>query len=333
MSDICILSNHGALKCSGEHLLYSAYEIPPKTKILPVQTEQFVIIGDVAVTGEAMRLIMKHEIPVVYMSHSGQFVSRIMYSESKNILLRRKQYALLEDSGKVMQIARTIVTGKLKNQIAFMQRIKRNSLSSADNEEVDNAITSIKLAENEAKKALSLEKLRGIEGNAAKKYFSVFGKNILPEWAVFEKRSRNPPETNVNAVLGFLYTLLTHYVATAIEAQGLDTMVGNLHNQSYGDDVLAFDLVEEFRVPVVDSLVCKMFNKSILALNDFRTEKHKSGKTAVYLSDSGIKKAFKAFDEKLRDEKKPYLELIMSQARSYKQMIMDGGEYIPYRFK
>lgn len=200
-----------------------------------------------------MRLIMKNQIPVVYLTQGGSFYGRVVYQDGKNVFLRQKQFRLLDDKKKSLGIAKAIVTGKIKNQLTFMQRIKRSRGSKT---EFESAVKAVKAVLEDIDKCSSVDSLRGIEGNAAKQYFSAFDCNLIPNWAVFGKRTRNPPESNVNAVLSLLYSLLAHYVTSAIESQGLDTMAGCLHELNYGRDVLAFDLMEEFRVPVVDILTC-----------------------------------------------------------------------------
>lgn len=173
-----------------------------------------------------------------------------------------------------------------------------------------------------------MDKVRGYEDLAARTYFSVFEMNINPDWAVFVKRSKNPPCTNVNAVLSFLYTLLMYRVESAIVAEGLDSCCGNLHVLNYGKSALVYDLMEEFRTPIADSLCCSLFNLGTLKENDFEVvdsiesnddipkeketipesdfendseivfEDEKS-EEAIFLTKEGIKKVIAAFEEKM----------------------------------
>ncbi len=361
MSSIFILSNSGSLTRESEHLVYVSYDMK-RTRILPFRTEHIIIVGNVTVSGDAMRLIMKNEIPVVYLSQNGTFYGRIVYQDSKNIFLRQKQFQLLSDKKKSLEIAKSIVIGKIKNQLTFIQRIKR---SRGTKVEFESAVKGVKSALKNAEKVSSVDSLRGVEGNAAKLYFSAFACNLIPEWAAFEKRTRNPPQSNVNAVLSFLYSLLTHYITTAIEAQGLDTMAGCLHELNYGRDVLAFDLVEEFRVPIADTLTCYLFNKNILSEKDFRTQDFSSESrnvpasaienvpeeeaesagdkiTAVYLNDDGMKKVFEAFIEKINSaviyapakKRMSFLEIMMEQSNMYKRVVLgEETEYKPFYYR
>jgi CRISPR-associated protein Cas1 len=146
----------------------------------------------------------------------------------------------------------------------------------------------------------------------------------MPDWADFPKRTKNPPITNVNAVLSFLYTLLTYRVETAIEAAGLDAMAGLFHQEEYGKNTLAFDLTEEFRTPIVDTLCCALFNLGTLSPGDFINED-----SAVLLNKDGLQKVIPAFEKKLATTvqypllgvKLSFSEIIMEQIKLYKDIL------------
>lgn len=337
MRSVYILSNHGKLSKEGEHLIFKDFNAHC-TKILPAQTERIFVVGNSSITGEAMSIIMRAEIPVTYISHSGKCMGHISYNEGKNVFLRKKQFERERDETKSLNIAKSIVRGKIRNQIAFMQRIKRSRIVDFD---IMSIVNSIKNFLKDISRCENKESLRGIEGNAAKHYFSVLRMNILPEWAVFTERSRNPPETNVNAVLSFFYSLLKNYVKTAIVSCGLDPMIGNLHSLVYGQDTLAFDLMEEFRTPVADTLTCTIFNKNVLHKDDFR-EVEVSGKRGVYLTTAGIKKVCACFEQKIRSsvlyemrgEKLSFFQIMVEQAKQYKKVIIkEDGVYKPFYYK
>lgn len=362
MASILILSDKGSLSREDEHLIFMTHDMK-RTRILPLKTEQLIVSGSVTISGDAMRLIMKNQIPVVYLTQGGSFYGRVVYQDGKNVFLRQKQFRLLDDKKKSLGIAKAIVTGKIKNQLTFMQRIKRSRGSKT---EFESAVKAVKAVLKDIDKCSSVDSLRGIEGNAAKQYFSAFDCNLIPDWAVFGKRTRNPPESNVNAVLSLLYSLLAHYVTSAIESQGLDTMAGCLHELNYGRDVLAFDLMEEFRVPVVDTLTCQLFNKNVLCEKDFRTQDFSSEsrnvpasaiedfsggdggddadgqKVAVYLNDSGMKKVFEAFIDKIGSQviyaparkRMSFAEIFIEQAKMYKRVVLgEEAEYSPFYYR
>jgi CRISPR-associated protein Cas1 len=149
--------------------------------------------------------------------------------------------------------------------------------------------------------------LRGAEGEAAQNYFSIFGDLIRsPDAEIrFSGRSRRPPLDPVNALLSFLYTLLTHDCRSAAEGVGLDPAVGFLHRDRPGRPSLALDLMEELRPILADRLALSLFNRRQLRARDFET---RDG-GAVFLSDDGRRTVLTAWQERKKEERRhPFLE-------------------------
>lgn len=364
MAAIYILSDHGKLAKRDETIVFSQPD-GTSTILFPFKTEHLVVVGKISVSAEALRLLMKYKIGVTFLSSNGKFTGKLSFGDSKNVFLRQRQFGILGDARKSLEIARAIVAGKIRNEISFMQRIKRKSAE--ENRLLDEAINSVKHTLKNVERTEDIEQLRGYEGIAARKYFSVLGLNIIPEWAEFKTRSKNPPKSNVNAVLSFLYTLLMYRVESAIESQGLDICAGNLHALNYGKSALVFDLMEEFRTPIVDSACCNLFNMGTLREDDFERvrfvaddddfpleqgqeppdaagEKEDEGKgeSGILLSKSGLKKVVAAFEHKMdtlilyppTSQRLSYTKIIYEQVIHYKRVILgEENEYKAYYFK
>ena len=365
MAAIYILSDKGKLNKKDETLVLNQID-GTQTIIFPFKTEQLVIIGNISISGEALRILTKYKIPTTFLSSNGRFNGKLTFGDGKNVFLRQKQYRILDDKEKSLAIAKNIVVGKVKNQLSFMQRIKRKS--GTEEQAITNSINAIKNALSDVQNAATIESVRGFEGIAARHYFGVFDFNINCSWAVFGKRSKNPPQTNVNAVLSFLYVLLLYRVESAIEAQGLDSACGNLHALNYGKQALVFDLMEEFRVPIADSVCCSLFNLGVLKPDDFEekyftdedldypvdkrvvpdsvdekpSDKPEKKVKAVLLTKAGIRKVISAFEEKLAtsivytpaESRLSYLRIIYAQAEHYRRVVAgEELEYKAYYFK
>jgi CRISPR-associated protein Cas1 len=153
---------------------------------------------------------------------------------------------------------------------------------------------------------LDVDTLRGVEGDAARAYFDVFNSLILAqkEDFIFTQRSRRPPLDNLNALLSFLYTLLTHEAVGALESVGLDPAVGFLHTDRPGRPSLALDLAEEFRAPMADRLALSLINRRQIQGKHFE---HTASR-AVTLSAAGRREVIQAWQERKREElEHPYL--------------------------
>jgi CRISPR-associated protein Cas1 len=193
---------------------------------------------------------------------------------SGNVLLRRAQYRA---SDAPEEIVRSLVIGKVANQRAVLLRGLRDhgpEMEAAARTDLEAAVERIahvlrRISYTDA----TLEALRGSEGEAANLYFSVFDRLIRspdPELR-FRGRSRRPPLDPINALLSFLYTLLTHDCRSACESVGLDPAVGFLHRDRPGRPSLALDLMEELRAPLADRLALSLLNRRQLRAGDFRS--------------------------------------------------------------
>ena len=153
-----------------------------------------------------------------------------------------------------------------------------------------------------------LEQLRGLEGEAAQRYFDRFNTLILQQndAFVFTCRSRRPPLDNVNALLSFAYSLLASDCAAALEGAGLDPYVGFLHRARPRAAQPALDLMEELRTVLADRFVLSCINQKVLNAKHF--EKQENG--AVLLTEEGRR----AFPERMAAEK----------ARSHHPPVFEG---------
>lgn len=367
MAEIYILSDYGKLTKRDETIVLVQND-GTSTILFPFRTEHLVLMGKISISADALRLLTKYKISTTFLSSNGKFNGKLTFGDSKNIFLRQKQFHVLDNPQKSLEIAKGIVLGKIRNEISFMQRIKRKN--NVDDEKIKKAISDVKNTLTYAEKTENIEKLRGFEGIAARKYFEVFAFNIQCDWAEFKKRSRNPPKSNVNAVLSFLYTLLSYRVESAIESQGLDVCCGNLHAVNYGKSALVFDLMEEFRSPVCDSVCCSLFNLGTLSEDDFEQKDFSSDsddfpldevsddendfaskknildsvekQVGVLLTKVGLKKVITAFEAKMNSmilyqpasQKLSYAKIIYQQVLHYKRVISgEETEYKAYYFK
>jgi CRISP-associated protein Cas1 len=230
-----------------------------------IKVSQVVLMGRVTVTPHTVASLMARTVGVCYLSEHGRYVGKIEPAFSKNVLLRRAQYAAAFDRFQTVKIARQIVTGKLANMRAFLLRAERNT----DGLDLETEASAIRRAAREVETAEDLDVLRGHEGEGSAAYFRAFGSLIKAEGFSFHKRVRRPPTDPVNSLLSFGYTLLANDLHSAACTVGFDPYIGFLHADRYGRPSLALDLMEEFRSIIVDSVTLTCLNKRILQQEDF----------------------------------------------------------------
>lgn len=235
---------------SGDRLVIERKE-ETLAKVPLVEVSQLCLFGNVQVSTQALAELLDRDVPVCYFSSGGWFRGLATGLAHKNIELRMKQFAAAASPQQSLALASAFVAGKIQN----CRTLLRRNLQADPEGVIEELADSVKQAE----RAISLPTLMGVEGMAAKRYFSAFGKLLKAEFD-FTGRNRRPPTDPVNGVLSYLYSLLTKELHVATQAAGLDPMLGFLHQPRYGRPALALDLAEEFRPLLADSVCLSLLN-------------------------------------------------------------------------
>ncbi len=229
-----------------------------------------VCFGQVSCSPPLMGFCAENSVGLSFLSEHGQFLARVQGPVNGNVLLRREQYRRADEEVGSAAIARAVVQAKVANCRTVLLRAARERNGCTELEDASGRLArTLEMLEA----AKSVELVRGLEGDAARTYFCVFDHLITAskEYFFFRERSRRPPLDKVNALLSFLYTLLAHDVAGALEAVGLDPAVGFLHRDRPGRAGLALDLMEELRPVLADRLALSLINRRQVQANGFKT--------------------------------------------------------------
>lgn len=236
-------------------------------------------------------------IPISFVSPGGKFLANVCGPTRGNVFLRVAQIDCFRD--KSLLLAQNTVAAKLSNCRQLIRRSLHDNESLRQDGELRDAIVAIGQGIETVYSADCLETVMGIEGNCAHSYFSVFNKLITnrAELFHFSYRNKRPPLDAVNALLSFVYTLLTNECASALETVGIDSYIGFYHSLRSGRASLACDLVEEQRC-ITERFVLSVINLRMLDESDF--ERQLTG--AVWLSKEGRRKVLGKWQEKKRSE-------------------------------
>ena len=269
--------------------------------------EGIVCFGRVSCSPALMGLASDKGIGISYLTERGRFLARVQGPVSGNVLLRRQQFRMADDTNFPAAFAQAVVTAKIANCRTVLLRALRDHPEAPGATAVERATAQLAKSLEDLQPGLILEEVRGIEGDAARTYFDVFDHLIVAQKDAFSfhGRSRRPPTDNVNALLSFVYTLLTHDAASALEAVGLDPQVGYLHADRSGRPSLALDLVEEFRPFIADRLVLSLINRRQVQGSGFV-----QGETGgVVMDDDARKTVLVAYQDRKQEEiKHPFLD-------------------------
>ena len=269
--------------------------------------EGIVTFGHMGASPALLGMCVEKGVTVSFLTGYGKHLATVQGIPKGNVLLRRKQYRLADSERDSAVLASAFIIGKIANCRTVLRRFVSDYSDKMETGEIASA--SKLMARNVLKlsKELSLEEVRGIEGESARNYFSVFEQLIVCQKNHFFMRGRNrrPPRDNVNALLSFLYTLLLHETKAALQTVGLDPYVGFLHRDRPGRMGLALDLMEEFRPYIADRLALSLINRQQINGSDFINAE--SG--GVIMKETARRTVLEAWQKRKQEElTHPFLE-------------------------
>ena len=238
-----------------------------------------------------------HDVTISFLDQFGNFEGRLCGKVSGNVLLRKRQYDSLHNHPLMEQTVRNILYAKLLNGKNLMMRYARNSKTEESKNALSQAAAALSASASKLESCSSIDEMRGVEGAAASTFFSQYDRMLGNVEFTFKERSRRPPKNEVNAVLSFVYTQLTHDVVAALETVGLDPAVGYLHTLRPGRPSFALDLMEEFRSPLCDRLTITLFNRKQLASKHFEAQGE-----GIYLNEKGRREVLSAWRARKQEE-------------------------------
>ncbi|MXS81141.1 MULTISPECIES: type I-C CRISPR-associated endonuclease Cas1c [Nitrosomonas] len=297
-----------------------------------------VCFGNVLLSPALMHRCADNGISLVLVDANGRFKARLEGSVSGNVLLRQAQHRKANDKNFALATTQAIIAGKLRNARQVLLRGARESNDEADQRILSGASESLAFSIRSLPQSRNLDHVRGIEGDAAKTYFSALPHLVrkdIRKFFTMDGRTRRPPRDRFNAMLSFIYSMVMNDCRSALESVGLDPQIGFLHAIRPGRAALALDLMEEFRAFLADRLVLTLINRGQITAQDLQVREG----GAVHLEDKARKAVVVAYQERKQEEvthpllgsKVPIGLLPQLQARFMARVIrgeMDG--YLPF---
>lgn len=292
-----------------------------------LDVSQLSVYGNVQLSAQLMRACFMEEIPVCWFSYGGWFQGIAEGLPSKHVDLRRRQVAIASQAG--LPIARAMIQGKIRNSRTLLRRNARG--------EVGAAVDQLKDLADQAGSAETVGSLLGIEGTAARIYFSRFSTMVKDDTVGtfdFAGRNRRPPRDPINCLLSYAYSLLTKDLTSTVLAVGFDPYLGLYHRPRFGRPALALDLAEEFRPLISESVVINAINNGELGRNDFVIRAQ-----GVALTQEGRRKFIAGYERRLDHEithptygyRITYRRVLEVQARVLAAYLLkEIPEYVPF---
>lgn len=258
--------------------------------------EGIVTMGYTGASPALMGLCAERGVSLAFHTPNGRLLSRVMPANKGNVLLRKRQYSMHDNVLESLQVARYVVIGKLANSRSVLRRFVRDYRNDPRSLDITPMADRLTRLIEKASTVSSVDELRGIEGDGARSYYSVFSRLIrnADRGFSFSGRSRRPPLDRTNAILSFLYSMLANDCTAALETVGLDSQVGFLHRLRPGRASLALDIMEELRPYLVDRLALTIINNRQIKKGDFQEKEN----GAVLLEDRARKVVIDAWQSR-----------------------------------
>lgn len=284
------------------------------TTIPSRQVGQLVLHSYVQISTQAMYFCADQNVGLHLISGGGRYLGSFDTRQG-SIQRRIGQYKALTDEALCLQLARQLVACRGQSQRKFLMRGQRGANEPA--EKLEQAIEQMQRTLKQVPKADSIASLLGLEGNLAALYFGALPQLISDNVALgmrFQGRNRRPPKDRFNALLSFGYALLLKDVMSAILTVGLEPALGFYHQPRSQAAPLALDLMEIFRVPLVDMPVMASVNRNQWDVDEDFTKRGEQ----VWLSDAGRRKFISLYE---RRKEESWKHPVTQYSLTYRRLI------------
>jgi len=265
------------------------------TEHLPLKdVADVAIFGNIQVTTQCLNRLMRDGRSISYHSLTGSLNGIAHGLGTLNVELRHRQFVRFAEPNFALPLARELIKAKLINQRTLLRRNAERH-----DDKLNLVLNELQDLANAASQTKDKDVLLGLEGRAARIYFSALNSCLREQFKPafsLEGRNRRPPLDPVNALLSFGYSLLLRDAWSAVARVGFDPMYGFYHALRPGRPALALDLMEPFRPLIVDSILLRVVNSREIQENHFIP-----AYGGIYLNDSGRKVYFAAYERRLNE--------------------------------
>lgn len=298
LNTLFILSEETYLSLDGENIVILA-ENSEKRRFPLHMLENIMCFSYKGASPALMGACAERKIGLSFFSPNGKFLAGVHGKEYGNVLLRKQQYRISDDKEQGVQYAKNMMIGKVYNSRWTLERTARDHKERVDYESIRKISAELQEGLLKIQTVDNIDQLRGIEGELASRYFSVFDELILNQKDdfIFQTRNRRPPMDRVNALLSFAYAVVERECANALRSVGLDPFVGFMHTDRPGRESMALDIMEEFRSILCDRFVLTLINTKTVRKDSFM----KGDDGAVLLNDKGRKIFFNNWQNRKRE--------------------------------
>ncbi len=247
-----VLNSYGA-SLQKENGLFVISTPDGKQSFPPQKITSISISKAARITSDAVLLAIQHQVDILFVNDQGMPEGRVWSVKYGSISdIRRAQLDFIY-SPAVIPWVKDLLVDKINGQVAMLLALQPLPTELPAFNLVKFAINSIedykgKIIQCQGETISDVgPSLRGWEGAASKKYFSVIS-TLMPGEYAFQNRNRQPATDIFNALLNYAYGILYGKVEGALIKAGIDPYAGIFHRDEYNRPALVFDVIEKYRV-------------------------------------------------------------------------------------
>jgi len=297
-------------------------------KAIPVESvDSLYCLGEITINSKLLAFLSQQSIPIHFFNYY-EFYTGTFYPKESLIsgTLLLKQVEHYQNHDKRMFLARSFVSGIIKNIIRFLEHYRKHNC------DVKSVMDELESLISLLAGTKTIPEVMQLEGRAWELLYSTYEQIITGDFE-FEKRTRRPPQNEINCLLSFLNSLLYTRVLSELYHTQLNPTISYLHQPFERRFSLALDLSELFKPLIVQRAMVTLLNKGQIQEKHFRSDLN-----GCMLNEEGRKIVLQEFDSRLKlaiehpELKRPvsYRRLIRLEGYKLIKHLLGDKEYVPF---
>jgi len=239
------------------------------------------VYGKITITSQALHFLAQKGVAVHFFNHYGYYDGSFYPRESLNsgdLLIKQAKHYL--DREKRLKLAKLFVIGGAKN---MEKNLKKWGMKVSFNELL-----------NELEAVEKISEVMNVEARIRQEYYASWDET-LPEDFKIVKRTRRPPQNEINALISFLNSRIYATIVSELYNTQLSPTISYLHEPGERRFSLALDLSEIFKPIIADRVANRLVKQGIIKKEHFREDLN-----GVLLNDKGKRIVFNAINGEMR---------------------------------
>lgn len=276
--DILNINKNGILKRIDNSLVFKTNESEKIIKIPILTINTINIYNHIELSTDLLFFLNQNNITInFFQPYTGNFYGAFIHKDTKNNskVLHKQLKELYENKDdKIILLYDTLID----NMIYILQYYQKNLNYGT---KITKIIKSLKQYKINNTMKNNLQEYMLFESKIWITYYSSFDIILKNSKFNFEKRTKNPPENELNALISFVNMKLYKLIHNIMLTTQLDPKIGFLHELDGNRYSLVLDISEIFKPLFVNKFIFNLINNNVI-------NKDKNFKNKILLNDEGL---------------------------------------------